>query len=228
MKKIVLTFDDGLKSHLYYAAPLLEEYGYPASFYINGAFTELKQNKFLTWEEIVTLFKKGFEIGSHCFDHNDKTKLSPQQIANDIARLENHFRSYKISKPRTLVYPGYHVNTKVTNVVKSMGYKFARAGCEKTSPFNYFQDGGSGTFFNSLYHCHFNINCLGIFGATYYPADWKQDLNRLPVNPDVYGIFCFHDFDTDEPTSIPKAQFESFLNYINTPEYKVIALKDVI
>ena len=67
---VVLTFDDSVKSHFTVAAPILKKYGFSATFFITEGFT-FKTNKrdYMTWEEIQSLDRQGFEIGNHTRDH---------------------------------------------------------------------------------------------------------------------------------------------------------------
>jgi len=66
---ISLSFDDGLRSHLEVAIPVLDEYGLPGSFYINPPSTKDEA----TWRELLTPWGKatscGHEIGNHSLTH---------------------------------------------------------------------------------------------------------------------------------------------------------------
>jgi len=55
-KLVVLTFDDGAKSHATYVAPLLKKLGFGATFFITEGF-DFPTNKagYMTWEEIGAL-----------------------------------------------------------------------------------------------------------------------------------------------------------------------------
>lgn len=227
MKKVVLTFDDGLISHLKYVAPLLKQYGFGGSFYINGAFVELsrEQPQFMNLQQIKELHNLGFEIGNHCYNHADMTVYGPERFFKDAIRMHNLLKSIDI-QATTLAYPGFHVDSQIAEQIPKLKYRFARAGCEKTLKFDYFQKGNSGSVFNRLYDNPYNANCLGVFG-TGYVEGWKLDLHRLGDDDNQYGIFCFHNFDTNSPVSTPKVVFEKFLEYLHQHQYQVVALGDI-
>src|SRR5258705_9440900 len=63
-KTVVLTFDDAVKSHLTFVAPLLKELGFQATFFVTHRWMDDREN-FMTWPEIAEIHKMGFEIGNH-------------------------------------------------------------------------------------------------------------------------------------------------------------------
>ena len=69
-KTVVLTFDDAVKSHRAYVAPLLKELGFGATFFVTYRWMEDSEN-FMTWKEIKEIHDMGFEIGNHSWTHRD-------------------------------------------------------------------------------------------------------------------------------------------------------------
>ena len=70
---VVITFDDGLKSDYTIAAPILEEFGFPATFFV---VTNWRENEdYMNWEQIQELSQVTvdgeflFTIGSHSHTH---------------------------------------------------------------------------------------------------------------------------------------------------------------
>lgn len=77
MKRIVITFDDGRKDNVEFALPVLQHYKFKASFFITTGYID---ESFLpkTWassqahmsiDDILFLYKNGFEIGLHGDKH---------------------------------------------------------------------------------------------------------------------------------------------------------------
>lgn len=63
---VVLTFDDGVKSQYTVVAPLLQQHGFGATFYITEGLRFLEdKSRYLTWAEVQALHDLGFEIGNH-------------------------------------------------------------------------------------------------------------------------------------------------------------------
>src|SRR5215210_1653204 len=68
-KAVILTFDDGYKSQYTNAKPILDKYGYKATFYIicnnvGGGEGLVNPNIRMTWEDIIALYNEGHDIGS--------------------------------------------------------------------------------------------------------------------------------------------------------------------
>ncbi|HZA64656.1 MAG TPA: polysaccharide deacetylase family protein [Nitrososphaeraceae archaeon] len=62
-KAVILTFDDGYKSQYTNAKPILDKYGYKATFYIvcnnvGGGEGQVHPNVKMTWEDIIALYNE--------------------------------------------------------------------------------------------------------------------------------------------------------------------------
>src|ERR671920_2631991 len=84
-KAVIITFDDGYKSQYTNAKPILDKYGYKATFYIICNYVEngeevVRPNARMSWEDIAELYKEGYDIGSHSMDHKDLSQLSKKMV----------------------------------------------------------------------------------------------------------------------------------------------------
>ncbi len=93
--------DDGFKNNLV-AARILNKYGAKAIFYINpetigvkdvnkaGEFCLKKLDmppvEFLNWDEVQELLNQGHEIGSHTMAHDNITKMTLNEVEDDLSR----------------------------------------------------------------------------------------------------------------------------------------------
>jgi peptidoglycan/xylan/chitin deacetylase (PgdA/CDA1 family) len=84
-KAVILNFDDDWKGQFTYAVPILEKYGFKASFFVtcgcptyqNLTFcNHAEGNSAMTWEDIRLLSELGHDIQSHGMSHKDVTTLS--------------------------------------------------------------------------------------------------------------------------------------------------------
>jgi peptidoglycan/xylan/chitin deacetylase (PgdA/CDA1 family) len=128
-KTVVLSFDDAPESQYAFVAPLLKKYGFGATFFV----CEFPPNfgdttKYMNWRQIKELDKMGFEIANHTRTHPAVSKLSKDELLNELNYIEDKCKSLEIEHPETFAYPGYSLSQKVMNVLLEKDYGFARAG----------------------------------------------------------------------------------------------------
>ena len=122
-KTIVLTFDDALRNHLEFAAPILKKYHFGATFYVcefpdSGKF---RQSPYLNWTEIAELSQMGFEIGNHTRSHCDCGSATDQEFLSELTYIEDQCGKHSIPLPRTFAYPGGPVAENVIGLLKERG-----------------------------------------------------------------------------------------------------------
>jgi peptidoglycan-N-acetylglucosamine deacetylase len=128
-KTVVFTFDDATASQYSVVAPLLIEYGFDATFFIcefppNFADSTLYMN----WRQIGELDRMGFEIANHTRNHPGISKLTKEQLLDQLAYIESKCDSVGIEIPKTFAYPGYDLSLPAISILREKGYQFARAG----------------------------------------------------------------------------------------------------
>jgi polysaccharide deacetylase len=84
-KVAMINFDDGWKSQLQYAKPILDQYGYKATFFIPCAKMATAPH-WMTWPDIAMLRDDKMDIESHTMTHAHLTTLlsSPAKLAYEI------------------------------------------------------------------------------------------------------------------------------------------------
>ena len=115
-KAVILTFDDGYKSQYTNAKPILDKYGYKATFYIvceyvGGGEGQVHPNVKMTWEEIITLHNEGHDIGSHTMSHDDLDSLSEKGLEYEVGGSKECLFDQGII-PTSFAYP---LNTGAQN-----------------------------------------------------------------------------------------------------------------
>jgi peptidoglycan/xylan/chitin deacetylase (PgdA/CDA1 family) len=108
-KAVILTFDDGYKSQYTNAKPILDKYGYKATFYIvceyvGGGEGQVHPNVKMTWEEIIALHNEGHDIGSHTMSHDDLDSLSEKGIEYEVGGSKECLFDHGII-PTSFSYP---------------------------------------------------------------------------------------------------------------------------
>jgi peptidoglycan/xylan/chitin deacetylase (PgdA/CDA1 family) len=67
---VAITIDDGYKSALNYAAPVLKKYGYPWTYFVYPQFITRTEGKgAASWPDLVELGKEGVDVESHSMTH---------------------------------------------------------------------------------------------------------------------------------------------------------------
>ncbi len=114
---MTLTFDDGHKTVLTDALPLLESCGVTATAYIVPAWTSIDPDIYMTWEDVALLKDAGWDIGSHSMTHHKLTEVDPFDLEWEIAqsRVELQSRGFPA---RTFSLPNEAYNQTVLDVVR--------------------------------------------------------------------------------------------------------------
>ena len=117
---VSLTFDDGMRSQLETAMPMLDEHGLQATFYVNPRSTPRADDwleRLAPWREAA---RAGHEIGNHSLSHpcsrafrdvrdgHGLEDLTIEDIERDVLEAERRLRTAIPEQPdRTFCYPCY-------------------------------------------------------------------------------------------------------------------------
>ncbi len=94
-KAVMITIDDGFKSGMKTAAPILLEFGFSAVFFVYTDYIGVS-DKALTWQDLRRLRADGFYIGSHSTSHSDLSRKLEEET-NDEYR-ERLYKEIIVSK----------------------------------------------------------------------------------------------------------------------------------
>lgn len=223
---ICLTFDDGVKSQYEYVAPILEEIGYGATFYISEGLRFLEdKTRYMTWEEIADLDRRGFEIGNHTRAHKNVTQQTPEELLEDIKHIDQLCADFGITKPTTFCYPGYSNGPEAVDVLRSHGFAFARRG---TSPeIEYEREGGRGPAYDPDIHDPLLIPTTGAAGPQYNMDDFKWSVDQ--ARDGKVCVLTLHGVpDLDHPwVHTDPALFDQYIQHMKDNGHTVIALRDL-
>jgi len=75
-KVVMVGFDDGWKSQITYAKPILDKYGLKASFFVVCNYVNSGGMRRMNWQDIATLQQDRMDIESHTMDHKPLNTLS--------------------------------------------------------------------------------------------------------------------------------------------------------
>lgn len=122
-RPIIITFDDGYRDVYTNAFPILEKYNIKANLYIISGY--LGGDKYLTTDMLKELAKSPLiEIGSHTITHSILTKVSDEELENQLKQSKKVLEEITGKKIESMAYPTGAYNDKVMNTVKKY-YKYA-------------------------------------------------------------------------------------------------------
>ncbi|HET8575943.1 MAG TPA: polysaccharide deacetylase family protein [Methylomirabilota bacterium] len=113
---VVITFDDGYADNHDIAAPILQHFGLPATFFVTAGLMGTTRrfdhdadspHRFanLTWEQIRSLAARGFEIGSHGMSHRNLARCPREDARSEIVRSRELLGEKLGTPPRSFAFP---------------------------------------------------------------------------------------------------------------------------
>lgn len=126
MKKVVVTtsWDDGHKLDLR-VSELMKKYNIKGTFYISPLDREIVPEKRLTKKELLEL-SEDFEIGAHTMTHPVITRVDDISVKKEILDSKEYLESILNKKVEGFCYPGGYFDKKHKDMVKDLGFRFAR------------------------------------------------------------------------------------------------------
>lgn len=123
-KPVVLTFDDGYADTYSIVYPLMKEYGFAATVFINPGDVGTR----LTWDQIREMHKNGITISNHGFQHIEMGQLSEaKQIENITKAQEALAKEVGIKDNPWFCYPYGDKNEFTDAATKKAGIKMSMA-----------------------------------------------------------------------------------------------------
>jgi peptidoglycan/xylan/chitin deacetylase (PgdA/CDA1 family) len=118
---VVITFDDGVRSDLTVAAPLLKEFGFSATFYLTSGL--LGRKGFLGSNDVRELAREGFEIGCHSRNHRSLDHLGEADLEEEIIQAKAELEAIIGVPVEHYACPGGSWSPLAVQVAKRAGFK---------------------------------------------------------------------------------------------------------
>jgi GT2 family glycosyltransferase/peptidoglycan/xylan/chitin deacetylase (PgdA/CDA1 family) len=147
-KALLLTFDDCYEDLLTVALPILDERGIPAAAFAVtrrlGSTNDwdqaigASQMRLLDADGLRKLVENGVEIGGHSRTHRPLTRVSRDELSEEIAGSVTDLEELRFARPRLFAYPHGEYNQGVRKATEETGLQAAftvdpgrvRAGCD--------------------------------------------------------------------------------------------------
>lgn len=128
-RPVVLTFDDGYKSHYTVAYPLLKEMGMTATFFVISG--RIGQPGYISWDELKEMAGAGMEVGCHSANHPDLARTASNTVLEDEVSASKSALEERLQvKVSYFCYPAGKFNDALVARLKRAGY----AGAVTTAP----------------------------------------------------------------------------------------------
>ena len=140
-KMVVLCFDDGGINDFQLAKPVLQQYGYPATFFIVPDW--VGKNGYMSWDNIKTMLQEKdsqgnrlFSVGSHSYYHifPGYQDFTNEQILEDLRLSKESIENNTSSECNFFAFPyGKRAgDIQVMSLAESVGYKGMRTANNET------------------------------------------------------------------------------------------------
>lgn len=223
-KTVALTFDDAVKSHVTFVAPLLKEYGFGATFFITQAWMKDTEH-FLSWDDVAEIHRMGFEIGNHTWTHAGYGKAEKaKDLPAETTQIDEALEKVGVPRPVSFGWPGNGFGPEALAELRKLGYQYARRGMQPEQPYGQMKLG-------PLFQPGVNDPLLIPTSGDAYPdwtlAHFKQVVDRAKDGGIV--VLQFHGVpDIMHPwVHTPPERFREYMAYLKQGGFNVIALRDV-
>nr|WP_319490543.1 polysaccharide deacetylase family protein [uncultured Desulfobacter sp.] len=141
-KAVMITIDDGFKSGLKAAAPILLEFGFSAVFFVYTDYIGVSK-KALTWKDLRQLKADGFYIGSHSTSHSDLSRELEGETDDEYSKrlykeitVSKQTIDRKLNQNTTIFsFPYGRYNEHVMSMSSKAGYEMAVSVDRGSNPF---------------------------------------------------------------------------------------------
>jgi peptidoglycan/xylan/chitin deacetylase (PgdA/CDA1 family) len=112
--RVAITFDDGYRSVLEHAVPVLRERGFPATVFVPTRWIGARNawddqadvsQELMTAAELAGLARAGFAVESHGHAHIDYARADPRSVEEDVRNSVERLTELLGRPPRYLAYP---------------------------------------------------------------------------------------------------------------------------
>ena len=224
-KTVVLTLDDAVKSQITFVAPLLEQLGFKATFFITHEWMDDKEH-FLSWEDVADLHRRGFEIGNHTWTHATlDTPEKAAKLGQELDMIDDALARVGVPRPISFAWPGDNFGPEAVDQLRSHGIKLARRGMQPEVPYGEVQ---VGPLFDLTRHHPLLIPTTGDAYPDWTLAHFKEVVAGARDGKVV--VLQFHGVpDTVHPwVNTPPEMFRQYMLYLKQNGYHVIALRDLL
>lgn len=138
-KPIIITFDDGYVDMLDNMRPIMEAFGMRGTIYMVTNYADTP--RYLDWEELKRLKRRGFELGSHTANHIPVTELEDLAASNEAKLSRIIMWWFANTRVTAFSYPEGKYDERIVEYLRANNYLTAVTGqpgynTKTTSPYH--------------------------------------------------------------------------------------------
>ena len=133
---IALTFDDGFQDNFTHALPVLERFGFPATFFVVTAVVSsegtldryrgcCQADRMLDWEQVRAMRARGHAIGGHGRTHHEMAMLPEAEARTEAQGCAKDIEAETGDRPSLFCYPRGSESAGVRRIVAEAGFEAA-------------------------------------------------------------------------------------------------------
>ena len=211
-KVVVICFDDGWQNQYDNALPILNQFGFKATFGIITGYVDDNLPMYMSWREIVELALDGQDIASHTYNHKNLNFVDAATITFELNKSVQDLDAYGIKAP-VFIYPqgGGAGNATVESLVQQY-FLVGRSTREATVKMDRTFDA-------------FNIPAYPILNSTTF-SDFSNMVNQAG-NSTVPILFYHKISDEDVSTATTQQMFAAEMQYLHDNGFTVMTMRDL-
>jgi peptidoglycan/xylan/chitin deacetylase (PgdA/CDA1 family) len=120
---VMLTFDDGHRSHYQHAMPILEKHGCSAVFFIITAFPN-HDSRYCNWRELTEMANRGMSIQAHGHSHLHFSELGRNYAADELKKTTQFLVEHLDQPPIAFSFPGGDYLDRDLKLAKHAGLSY--------------------------------------------------------------------------------------------------------
>ncbi len=120
-KTLIITFDDGNQTDYTIAFPLLEKFGFKATFFLTTDFID--KSGHLQKSQILKMSQEGMEFGSHGKTHKFLSTLNDDELKSELLDSKKMLEEIIGREINLLSLPGGYHSVNVKRITKKLDFK---------------------------------------------------------------------------------------------------------